>query len=85
MGAAGVGKADSLDSAFAGASCDPRRAIITLVYLREHTTYTNLAAGFPISKGTAHTYAQSVTRSDFSPRRHRPRHIPCPGHAPHTT
>ncbi|GEB62091.1 hypothetical protein GCM10017674_80240 [Streptomyces gardneri] len=39
-----------------------QRAIITLVYLREHTTYAKLAAGFRISEGTAHAYVQSVIK-----------------------
>ncbi|WP_435191332.1 transposase family protein [Streptomyces sp. bgisy126] len=39
-----------------------QRAIITLIYLREHTTYAKLAAGFRISEGTAHAYVQSVIR-----------------------
>ncbi|MGW9452948.1 transposase family protein [Streptomyces sp. NPDC055632] len=37
-----------------------QRAIITLVYLREHTTHAKLAAGFRISEGTVHAYVQSV-------------------------
>ncbi|MEJ8632380.1 transposase family protein [Streptomyces sp. MS2.AVA.5] len=37
-----------------------QRAVIALVYLREHTTYAKLAAGFRISEGTAHAYVQSV-------------------------
>ncbi|MFE5797498.1 transposase family protein [Streptomyces sp. NPDC056503] len=37
-----------------------QRAIITLVYLREHTTCAKLAAGFRISEGTAHAYVQNV-------------------------
>jgi hypothetical protein len=37
-----------------------QRAIITLVYLREHTTYAKLAAGFRISEGTAHAYVQRL-------------------------
>ncbi|MFC9266057.1 transposase family protein, partial [Streptomyces hydrogenans] len=39
-----------------------QRAIIALVYLREHTTYAKLAAGFRISEGTAHAYVQSVIK-----------------------
>lgn len=39
-----------------------QRAIITLVYLREHATYAKLAAGFRISEGTAHAYVQSVIK-----------------------
>lgn len=37
-----------------------QRAVIALVYLREHTTYAKLAAGFRISEGTTHAYVQSV-------------------------
>ncbi|MFF0478882.1 transposase family protein [Streptomyces sp. NPDC004284] len=43
--------------------CKPRpsqRAVVVLVYLREHTTYAKLAAGSRISEGTAHIYVQSV-------------------------
>ncbi|MCC2280712.1 transposase family protein [Streptomyces sp. ET3-23] len=39
-----------------------QRAIVALVYLREHTTYAKLAAGFRISEGTAHAYVHSVTK-----------------------
>jgi hypothetical protein len=38
-----------------------QRAIVALVYLREHTTLAKLAAGFRISEGTAHAYVHSVT------------------------
>lgn len=38
-----------------------QRALVALVYLREHITLAKLAAGFRISEGTAHAYAQSVT------------------------
>ncbi|GHJ98193.1 transposase [Streptomyces sp. NE5-10] len=37
-------------------------AIFTLVYLREHTTYAKLAAGFRISEGTAHAYVRTVIK-----------------------
>ncbi|MFI9825879.1 transposase family protein [Streptomyces sp. NPDC052013] len=37
-----------------------QRAVITPVYLREHTTHAKLAAGFWISEGTAHAYVPSV-------------------------
>ncbi|GHJ97894.1 hypothetical protein SNE510_74130 [Streptomyces sp. NE5-10] len=36
--------------------------MIALVYLREHTTYAKLAAGFRISECTAHAYVQSVIK-----------------------
>ncbi|MFE0724646.1 transposase family protein [Streptomyces rochei] len=35
---------------------------MTLVYLREHTTYAKLAAGFRISEGTAYANVQSVIK-----------------------
>ncbi|MBF6050041.1 transposase [Streptomyces sp. NRRL B-1677] len=38
-----------------------QRALVALVYLREHTTLAKLAAGFRISEGTAHAYVHSVT------------------------
>lgn len=37
-------------------------ALVALVYLREHTTYAKLTAGFRISEATAHAYVHSVTR-----------------------
>ena len=37
-----------------------QRALVALVYLREHTTLAKLAAGFRISEGTAHAYVRSV-------------------------
>ncbi len=33
-----------------------------MAYLREHTTYAKLAAGFRISEGIAHAYVQSVIK-----------------------
>ncbi|MBH1938995.1 transposase [Streptomyces sp. AV19] len=38
-----------------------QRALVALVYLREHITLAKLAAGFRISEGTAHAYVHSVT------------------------
>ncbi len=37
------------------------RALVALVYLREHTTLAKIAAGFQISEATAHSYVHSVT------------------------
>lgn len=37
-----------------------QRALITLVHLREHTTYAKLAAGFRISESTTYAYVHSV-------------------------
>lgn len=38
----------------------PQRAMVALVYLREHTTLARIAAGFGIRESTAHAYASAV-------------------------
>src|SRR5882757_6901805 len=37
-----------------------QRAMVALVYLREHTTLAKIAAGFRISESTAHAYTSTV-------------------------
>lgn len=37
-----------------------QRAMMALVYLREHTTRAKIAAGFGISESTAHAYTSAV-------------------------
>lgn len=38
-----------------------QRALVALIYLREHTTLAKIAAGFRISEATAHAYVHSMT------------------------
>ncbi|CAL9411538.1 IS5 family transposase ISSgr2 [Streptomyces sp. enrichment culture] len=38
-----------------------QRALVALVYLREHTTLAKIAAEFSISEATVHAYVHSVT------------------------
>lgn len=37
-----------------------QRAMVALVYLREHTTLAKIAAGFGISESTPHAYTSAV-------------------------
>lgn len=37
-----------------------QRAMVALVYLREHTTLAKIAAGFGIGESTAHAYTSAV-------------------------
>ncbi|MFF4648261.1 transposase family protein, partial [Streptomyces sp. NPDC001389] len=40
--------------------CSSQRAVVALVYLREHITLAKIAAGFRMSESTAHAYTSAV-------------------------
>ncbi|CAM5315062.1 hypothetical protein SNARM312S_05639 [Streptomyces narbonensis] len=70
-----------------------KRAMVVLVYLREHTTLAKIAAGFGISESTAHAYTSAVVDilAERAPgllktlREHDPEFVCSTGHSPSAT